>query len=49
MSKRDLMYIHYWKTQVSNDELQAWLDKQALYSSKAWCILLDEKLRRNEC
>lgn len=47
MSK-SLLFIHYWKREISNEELDNWLDKLKLYSLKYWCILLDEKLKRNE-
>lgn len=44
---RDLKYVHYWKRELSMEELQAWLDKLVLYYRKHWYILLDEKLKRN--
>jgi arsenate reductase-like glutaredoxin family protein len=47
MSK-SLLFIHYWKKEISDDELQTWLDKLKFYSFKYWCMLLDEKLKRNE-
>jgi hypothetical protein len=45
---RDLRYIHFWKGELDMKELQAWLDKLAIYFEEYWLILLDEKLRRNE-
>jgi len=48
MSK-SLVFIHFWKSEITNTELELWLDKLRLYSLKYWCILLDEKLKRNEC
>jgi len=45
---KSLLFIHYWKHQISNEELQSWLDILKLYSFRHWCILLDEKLKRNE-
>jgi arsenate reductase-like glutaredoxin family protein len=45
---KSLLFIHYWKKQISTEELQTWLDKLSLYSFKHWCILLDEKLKRAE-
>ena len=46
---KSLLFIHYWKKEITNDELQRWLDHLKLYSLKYWLILLDEKLKRNEC
>lgn len=50
MSKieRDFRFIHYWKGEISNDELQGWIDKMMLYDKQYFLILLDEKLTRAE-
>lgn len=45
---RDLKYIHFWKKELTSDELEKWLDKLLLYNKRYWLILLDEKLTRNE-
>lgn len=45
---RELQFINFWKHELTNNELELWLDKLKLYSLKGWCILLDEKLKRNE-
>lgn len=46
--KGNLLYINYWKIYITNDELEQWLDKMALWSKQYWLILLEEKLRRVE-
>jgi hypothetical protein len=45
---RDLQFINFWKKELNNNELELWLDKLKSYSFVAWCVLLDEKLKRNE-
>jgi len=48
MKPIDTKYIHFWKRELSYEDLEAWLDKTKLYNKKIWLILLEEKLRRNE-
>jgi hypothetical protein len=48
MKQQDLLYINYWKKEVTNDELQQWIDKLSIYSKKYWLILIEEKLIRAE-
>jgi len=48
MSQIEFKYIHFWKGEIPYEELELWLEKTKLYNKRAWLILLDEKLRRNE-
>jgi hypothetical protein len=43
---RDHRFIHFWKKELSDEDLQKWLDKFMLYNRRLWLILLDEKLTR---
>ncbi len=48
ISQHRIEYIHFWKRSISYEELELWLKKMSLYNFNYWCILLDEKLKRNE-
>ncbi len=48
MEELDVKFIHYWKKEISVNTLQKLLDKPDTITFKVWCILLDEKLKRNE-
>lgn len=45
---RNLAFVHYWKTQIPNQELESWSDKTMKGNTKIWLIFLEEKLRRIE-
>ena len=48
MDNRNILFIHYWKKTVSNEELDSILYQLRIYSRKYWLIIFEEKLLRNE-
>lgn len=49
MEDLDFKFIHYWKKEILNETLEEILVKAVKQNKiKLFCILLDEKLRRNE-